>query len=515
MKLINLKKFYSIFVFLIIFLVYSIKPFYNNTNNVEISYLKHSLMNVALIKNCSKWIVLTTINEPSDSVKYLRDSTFDWCFVSISDIKTIQNWKYKDIQFIDTNQQYELKDKFKIINKIPFNSYFRKIVGYLKAIEQKANYIYEINDLNSAQDGLLGFKYETFNGIKSSCNDYEPLVIDSLFKKCNIYSITNKYPIIQYSLQNKEMDSNQPPLSLKEKQYVAYGSDNTFYHYDSFWSLLFPSMFKSNESIVIRAILAKRLLDEINSTISFMAPNNFNNNCTKKYSNQFKMFINKLILNLNEWKCTNELFYECFIDIIYYLVKKNIFNSKEIDFYIQWIEDLNNLNYKWPELKKIHLNKNLNNNLVYFNQNVRNSKAKQFKNVCNASLNLNLIETNEQVILITQAEDITDLEYISIIQTHFYYIIVCLNTANNNIDLSIYSFTFILTNEPFSQCIETAFRIGFKKESFLIAKQFLEFKYWNFKYATIEKSANLNSIGHDIYYVRRNVALGKPIYSLD
>jgi len=148
--------------------------------------------------------------------------------------------------------------------------------------------------------------------------------------------------------------------------------------------------------------------------------------------------------------------------------------------------------------------------VIYFNQNAKNSQEKQFKNVCNVSLNLNLIEINEQVILITQAEDTTDLEYISIIQTHFSYIIVCLNN-NNIIDLSIYSFTLILTNESFSQCIETAFRIGFKKESFLIAKQFIKFKYWNFKYTTIEKSKNLNSIGQDFYYVRRNVASGKLI----
>jgi len=265
MKLIiNSKIFCFIFVILIIFLVYAIKPYYNNKNNVIIKYshLKHSLVNITFIKNCSKWIVLTTKNEPSDSVKYLRDSTFDWCFISIGDIETNQNWKYKDIQFIDTYQQNKLKDKFKIINKIPFNSYFRKIIGYLITIEQKANFIYEINDFNSAQDGLLGFKYETFNGIKSSCNDYEPLIIESPFKKCKIYSLTNIYPIIQYSLNNIELDSNQPSLSLKEKQYVAYGSDNTFYHYDSFWSLVFPSMFKSNESIVIRAILAIFLIQK-------------------------------------------------------------------------------------------------------------------------------------------------------------------------------------------------------------------------------------------------------------
>jgi hypothetical protein len=529
----NLRIFFMLLVFSIVFLVYSINKPFNKDAIINISYFlikqglindQHtkydSILNTTQINNCSKWIVLTTINEPSDSVKYLRDSTFDWCFISIGPFK---HWKYKDIQFIDTYQQYKLKDKFKIINKIPFNSYFRKIIGYLKAIEQKAKYIYEINDYYSAEDGLLSFKYERFKGIESTCDDYESLMIDSLFKKCRIYSVTNRYPIIQYSMKSVE-DLNQPPLSLKEKQYLAYGSENTFYHYDSFWSLVFPSMFKTNESILIRGFLTKRLLDEINSTISFMAPNfNSNNNnnnnisnkyCIKNYSNDFKMYINKLILNLNKWKCSKNLFYKCFIDVIYYLVKKDIFSSKEIDFYNLWIDELNSLNYKWPELKKINLNNsNPDKRLIYFNQNLKNNQHKLIETFCNTSFNLNLIEKNEKVILITQANKITDLNYISIIQTHFSYIIVCFNNSNISIDISIYSFTFILTNESFSKCIEIAFEIGFKKESFLVVEQFLKFKYWNFKYTIIEKSKSLNLIDQNIYFIRRNVALGNKSFS--
>jgi len=253
-----------------------------------------------------------------------------------------------------------------------------------------------------------------------------------------------------------------------------------------------------------------------------MAPNfnsNKNNNnisnkyCIKNYSNDFKMYINKLILNLNKWKCSKNLFYKCFIDVIYYLVKKDIFSSKEIDFYNLWIDELNSLNYKWPELKKINLNNsNPNNSLIYFNQNLKNNQHKLIETFCNTSFNLNLIEKNDKVILITQANKITDLNYISIIQTHFSYIIVCFNNSNISIDISIYSFTFILTNESFSKCIEIAFEIGFKKESFLVVEQFLKFKYWNFKYTIIEKSKSLNLIDQNIYFIRRTVALGNKSF---
>ena len=53
--------------------------------------------------------MLATIRDPTETVKYLRDSTFDWCFLAIGDLKTNKNWHFKDIHFIDiTKQQNEL-----------------------------------------------------------------------------------------------------------------------------------------------------------------------------------------------------------------------------------------------------------------------------------------------------------------------------------------------------------------------------------------------------------------------
>ncbi len=80
----NLRIFFMLLVFSIVFLVYSINKPFNKDAIINISYFlikqglindQHtkydSILNTTQINNCSKWIVLTTINEPSDSVKYL------------------------------------------------------------------------------------------------------------------------------------------------------------------------------------------------------------------------------------------------------------------------------------------------------------------------------------------------------------------------------------------------------------------------------------------------------------
>jgi hypothetical protein len=120
---------------------------------------------------CEKWIVLTTINSPTNHVKYLHDSTYDWCIVVVADKKTPISWNYKKIHFLSVDKQLKMASSFKVINKIRFNSYLRKMIGYLYAISKKAKYIYETDDDNSPTDGLYGFRYKSFDGLESNLNE--------------------------------------------------------------------------------------------------------------------------------------------------------------------------------------------------------------------------------------------------------------------------------------------------------------------------------------------------------
>ena len=96
-----------------------------------------------LADNCEKVIVITTINEPTMNVKYMRDALYGWCLLVVFDKKTPTNWSYKNVFTLSLKDQASLAEKYSIIDMIPYNSYTRKVIGYLFAINNGAKYIYE------------------------------------------------------------------------------------------------------------------------------------------------------------------------------------------------------------------------------------------------------------------------------------------------------------------------------------------------------------------------------------
>jgi hypothetical protein len=66
------------------------------------------------LKKCTKWIVITTISLPTDDVKYIHDSSFDWCVVVVADKKTPVNWSYKNVIFLSIEEQQQMAQKFKV-----------------------------------------------------------------------------------------------------------------------------------------------------------------------------------------------------------------------------------------------------------------------------------------------------------------------------------------------------------------------------------------------------------------
>ena len=84
-----------------------------------------------------------------------------------------------------------------------------------------------------------------------------------------IYRLTRK----NTANLNINFDMNAPALVLRKNQYAPINSQNTFYHYDSFFTLIFPLNVTFRECDILRGYIAIRLLQEINGRVSFMVPN--------------------------------------------------------------------------------------------------------------------------------------------------------------------------------------------------------------------------------------------------
>ncbi|VDO17806.1 unnamed protein product [Haemonchus placei] len=119
-----------------------------------------------------KWIVVTSIRYPSEDVKRLA-SLDGWNLVVVADVKTPKDWHLDapGVHFLSLDVQTKLG--FRITTLLPENSYTRKNVGYLYAIQMGAKWIYDTDDDNKPfGKGLDQFDFtERISSLCSSRND--------------------------------------------------------------------------------------------------------------------------------------------------------------------------------------------------------------------------------------------------------------------------------------------------------------------------------------------------------
>ena len=96
-----------------------------------------------------KAIVITSINPPTKAIKKFAEYSLeidDINFYVVGDTKTDKNWHCDGVNFIGLKEQDVLFKNFS--EKIPFKNYARKNLGYLKAIFDGANVIFDTDDDN-------------------------------------------------------------------------------------------------------------------------------------------------------------------------------------------------------------------------------------------------------------------------------------------------------------------------------------------------------------------------------
>ena len=118
--------------------------------------------------------------------------------------------------------------------------------------------------------------------------------------------LTRKQPS---KLLNIEFDKTAPPLLLNVRQYGPTNSQNTFFHYDSFWTLVFPRNVTFREVDILRGYIAIRMLQEIDGRVSYLAPNAIQirnaHSYHKDYLDEKRLYesILRFVTDLDEWAC--------------------------------------------------------------------------------------------------------------------------------------------------------------------------------------------------------------------
>ena len=206
----NYNYLYKIIVFILIILLeinkINIINFYNNFKRKK-------------VQNSNKWIVVTVYNKPNSSFLELIKFLGSWKIIIIGNsIKNDRIWKSlsKKIKFIYLTLKEQNNLPYKIIKYLNYNSYYRKNIGYLYAIQHGAKEIYEIDeDIIIPDSKYLNFDYRNNMICYGIRNDSKMINPYDYFNERSLWPRGFRISDIGENENNKYYILNSSQLSIK------------------------------------------------------------------------------------------------------------------------------------------------------------------------------------------------------------------------------------------------------------------------------------------------------------
>ena len=359
-----------------------------------------------------KWIVITAFNPPSPFIINLEKNIEDWKIIVIGNNETNDiEWNIfkssNKLFYLSLEDQIDLN--YNIIKYLKQNSYYRKSIGYLYAIQHGAKEIYEIDEdiefnnisyINNYFDDIFvsyvkrndslminpylhfcdkniwprGFKINDIG--KQITNEFHFINSSNILLKPLVFQgIINYYPDIDSLFYLTRKDYNNIykfnrfyPLIYFPNNYVPINSKNTRYLYNIFPLLMFPLSIDENIGDIWRGYIIQYFTWKMNGIIIYYNSDSYRNNKPKKncdFTRQKRNFIelNKFLelLNLRNNNDKNKNALEIYNNFLDMLVDNKIITGEDSIIYKMFSKDLVNIGYNFTsftftETKNDHSN---------------------------------------------------------------------------------------------------------------------------------------------------------------
>lgn len=237
-------------------------------------------------KKTKKFIIITSIFDPSEAVR--KFSTMSgWQIVVVGDKKTPKNWKHKNVTYLSPEDQ--LAFDFEVLKLLPWNHYCRKMVGYLYAMSQGAEVIYDTDDDNIPLDNWHEPEFDgRFNTLSGApfINIYRYFTNKKVWPRGYPLKSINASPEITekkkshkiriwqfladgdpdvdaiYRLTDNEQITfeKRDPYVLEHESFSPINSQNTFFHKDAFFLLYLPAFVTFRFTDILRGLVAQPIL---------------------------------------------------------------------------------------------------------------------------------------------------------------------------------------------------------------------------------------------------------------
>ncbi|XP_013407832.1 probable glycosyltransferase STELLO2 [Lingula anatina] len=339
---------------------------------------------------CKKWVVITTIFEPSELVKQLSEIT-SWCVVVVADKKGPEKYVVPNVKYLSVLEQESCQ--FHICKLLIWNHFGRKNIGYMYAIHHGAEYIYDTDDDNVLRRAKIPdpAKIKGVKNINMKGTVWNPYPMMSKYpdswprgfplekiksKEAKTQSFTDELPLgkigIIQSLADNEPDVDaiyrftQPlPFDFHHKElYVAvpqgvmtpYNAQATMTMYDAFFSTYLPVTVKGRVSDIWRSYFNVRLFWYIERSLVFSAPwvvqyrNAHNWLADFDSENDLYMRAAQLVEYLTNWKSSEKDIASMSIELYKEMYNHQVLQIDDVYNIEAWFKDLECLGYKFPAI---------------------------------------------------------------------------------------------------------------------------------------------------------------------
>lgn len=352
--------------------------------------------------NCERWIVVTSIFQPSPATRKLGEMTRQgWCYVVVAD--TNGPAEYDDVEgviYLTVERQRALH--FHIMDLVPWRHFGRKNVGYLYAIAHGAKIIYDTDDDNRLKeasipilgDGLavpvnvsrtLGkdLVFNPYPSFRPTCGHIWPrgLPLDYVQGK-NVENWTlvatqlERPPAVQQYLADEDPDVDAvfrltrklpcffeglPPevpevLATPQQVFIPYNAQATVHLYEAFWGLLLPVTVHGRVSDIWRSYLTEKLLWDIGQVVAFTSPHVVHDRVAHDYLKDFQsesdlyLKSHAMVSFLARWTSDAPTLVERLEQLWAALYTRGFVELGDLQLAQAWIRDLLAAGYEFPDL---------------------------------------------------------------------------------------------------------------------------------------------------------------------
>jgi len=324
-------------------------------------------------KNTSKYIVITSINQPNDVLRRYA-SLEDWKLILVGDRSGPHRVDDKNIIFLDMDTQANLELSY--ARTCPENHYARKNIGYLYAISLGAEIIAETDDDNMPKKDWgenIEFRVQDLNVISETSffNVYAGLTAENIWprgfplewitqysrpkqgtQKCRVgvwQHLVDNHPDVDaiYRLTNNRSVIFKPfeNFALAEHVYCPFNSQNTFWCRETFPLMYLPKSVTFRFTDILRGYVAQRLMWEKNLLLGIGSASVWQE---RNGHDLFRDFLEEVPMYQKVTEIVNSFeslsFSGNFLHALYQsyeeLVREKIVDKSEITALEAWVKDL-------------------------------------------------------------------------------------------------------------------------------------------------------------------------------